>query len=225
MAKILVVEDEDALRQSEKDWLESESYLVDATGDGETALEYMLSYHYDVIVLDLDLPGISGIELCRRYRSSGGTSSVIMLTGQRQIEDKEKGLDSGADDYLTKPVQLRELSARIRASLRRASRNFNTDELEAGSIKLNTTTRRTMKNGIEFHLNPTEFALLEFFMRNPDKVFTAEAIIERAWPTETETSADMVRRYVSRLRSKIDERGHDSMIRTIHGIGYRFDSN
>jgi DNA-binding response OmpR family regulator len=222
VAKILIVEDEDHLRSSVRDVLESQNYLVDEAGDGRTALEMLAVSGYDLIILDWNLPEVSGPEICRKYRASGGKSPVIMLTGNKTVDDKEHGLDAGADDYLTKPVHHRELLAQVRAALRRSS-NFS-DVLEAGGLKLDPVKHAVKLDDKNLDLLPKEFALLEFLMRHPNTVFSPEALVERVWPSDSETSPDMIRKYVSRLREKIDKEGSPSLIRTVHGVGYRFET-
>lgn len=223
MAKILVVEDEKDLRDSVRVVLEAQNYLVDEAEDGSKALDLLSVSDYDVIILDWNLPDMNGPDICRKYRSSGGKGSVIMLTGKKTVDDKETGLDAGADDYLTKPVHHRELLAQIRAALRRTS-NF-TNELKAGGLMLDPTKHKVSRDSKEIDLLPKEFALLEFFMRHPNAVFSPEALLERVWPTDSETSPDMIRKYVSKLREKIDKDGESSLIRTVHGVGYRFEHN
>lgn len=222
MAKILIVEDEDHLRSSVRDVLESQNYLVDEAADGRTALEMLAVSGYDLIILDWNLPEVSGPDICRKYRASGGKSPVIMLTGNKTVDDKEHGLDAGADDYLTKPVHHRELLAQVRAALRRSS-NFS-DVLEAGGLKLDPVKHAVKLDDKNLDLLPKEFALLEFLMRHPNTVFSPEALVERVWPSDSETSPDMIRKYVSRLREKIDKEGSPSLIRTVHGVGYRFET-
>ena len=221
MAKILIVEDENDLRASVRDVLEAQNYLVDDACDGSSALDLLSVGDYDVIILDWNLPDMNGTDICRKYRSNGGKAAVIMLTGKKTVDDKETGLDAGADDYLTKPVHHRELLAQIRAALRRTS-NF-ADVLKSSELLLDPGKHKVSRDGKEIDLLPKEFALLEFFMRHPNTVFSPEALMERVWPTDSETSPDMIRKYVSKLREKVDKEGETSLIRTVHGVGYRFE--
>lgn len=216
-----MVDDEDELRLSLKALLEAQNYTVDDAEDGERALEFLSISDYDVLILDWNLPHLTGPELCRKYRVSGGKGSVIMLTAKRSVDDKEEGLDAGADDYLTKPVHHRELLAQVRSALRRTS-GFS-HLLCAGDLQLDLQKHTLAKAGKEVELLPKEFALLEFFMRHPATAFSPETLIERVWPSDSETSPDMIRKYVSKLREKIDSKEKGSYIRTIHGIGYRFE--
>jgi len=223
MAKILVVEDENDLAVPMKDWLTREQHVVEIVGNGVDALDRLKVYKYDVVVLDLMLPGISGIEVCRRYRSEGGSSSILMLTARNTVEDKEFGLDAGADDYLTKPFHLKELSARIRALLRRHTQSTSR-ELKSGGLVLDVVSRTVILNGAEIHFVPREFSLLEFLMRHPNQVFSAEALLERVWASDTMASPDTIRTYIKILRKKLGCEGKDSFIKTVHGVGYKLES-
>lgn len=222
MAKILVVEDEKALSDVVIDYLSAQNYNVDHVADGKEALDRLKFYSYDLVVLDWQLPNMEGVDICRSFRSSGGTTPIIMLTGKREVDDKERGLDAGADDYLTKPFHMKELGARVRALLRRPAAVVSQD-LKVRDVSLDPTTHQVRKDGKDLDILPKEFALLEFLMRHPKQVFSAEALIERVWPTDSDASPGTIRTYVNRLRSKIDTKGEDSIITTVHGIGYRLD--
>jgi DNA-binding response OmpR family regulator len=170
------------------------------------------------------LPELSGIELCRQYRSRGGTAPVLMLTGKGTISDKESGFDAGADDYLTKPFHMKELSMRLRALLRRATA-FTGDVLRVKDIELEPSNHRATRNGADLNLLPKEFALLEFLMRHPNQVFSAEALLSRVWASETDTTVDAVSTCIKRLRKKIDSEDQPSLIRTVHGVGYKLQAD
>jgi len=223
MAKILVVEDEHDLSIPMRDWLTREQYVVEVVDNGIDALDRLKVYKYDVIVLDLMLPGMTGMEVCRRYRSEGGSSSILMLTAKTTVEEKEQGLDAGADDYLTKPFHLKELSARIRALLRRHTQSTSR-ELRVGELVLDVISRKVMFNGQEVHFVPREFSLLEFLMRHPNQVFSAEALLDRVWASDTMASPDTIRTYIKILRKKLGCEGKDSLIRTVHGVGYKIEA-
>jgi len=223
MAKILVVEDENDLAIPIRDWLTREQHVVEIVDNGLEALDRLKVYKYDIVVLDLMLPGISGIEVCRRYRSEGGGSSILMLTAKNTVEDKEFGLDAGADDYLTKPFHLKELSARVRALLRRHTQSTSR-ELKAGDLVVDVISRTVMLNGKEIHFVPREFSLLEFLMRHPNQVFSAEALLDRVWASDTMASPDTIRTYIKILRKKLGCEGKDSFIRTVHGVGYKLEA-
>jgi DNA-binding response OmpR family regulator len=168
------------------------------------------------------MPGMSGVEVCRQYRNSGGRALVLMLTGRDHVADKTQGLDAGADDYLTKPFHPDELSARLRALLRRAG-SVGSTQLQAGDVVVHPASFKVLKNGKEIQLLPKEFALLEFLMRHQNEVFSSEALLERVWPSESEASPETVRVHITRLRSKIDEPGQPSMIKTVHRVGYKLE--
>ena len=219
MAKILIVEDDRELAEVVEDAF-AKQHSVEIVEDGKEALDRLKLYQYDLVILDWGLPGsISGVEVCRAYRKQGGNGSILMLTGKNQIEDKEEGLDSGADDYLTKPFDARELMARVRALLRRPTQTVG-NVLKIGSLSLDCNSMCLNKSGEQIHLLPKEFALLEFFMKQPNRFFSAEALLDRVWSSESDTSPDTIRIYVTRLRKKIDTDGLPSLIETRRNAGY-----
>lgn len=224
MAKILLVEDDGSAVQFVTSWLTAERHVVEVARDGADGLEFMLMTEFDVILLDWDLPSMSGHEVLKQFRAKGHTTPVIMLTAKSTIEDKETGLDSGADDYLTKPYALMELSARIRVQLRKTSKQTQ-NQLVSGDIVVVPDQLRVTRAGKEIELLPKEFSLFEFFMRNPDRVFSAEAIMQRVWQSETDATTDAFRSCLKRLRQKLALPGEGKpVIETIHGAGYRFNS-
>jgi DNA-binding response OmpR family regulator len=218
MARILVIEDNADLADDIKRWLEIEQHKVDAVGDGVRALEYLREYEYDVIVTDWSMPRLSGIDVLKQFRSTGGVSPVLMLTGRRDITDKESGFEAGADDYLTKPFEMRELSLRVTALLRRPAMPPG-DLFKSGDVVLERKTRRVTKSGFELKLMPKDFDILELLMTYPTKIFSAESLIERVW-SDGEASPDVVRKHINRIRAQIDTEGVPSLIRTVHGVGY-----
>lgn len=220
MARILVVEDNPEVAGNVKEWLISENHSVDLAVDGNEALYYLKAAQYDIVVLDWELPKVSGIEVCKQFRSQGGKTPVIMLTGKHDIEDKITGLDAGCDDYLPKPFMCRELSARIRALLRRPAPVLN-NTLSVGDLLMETDKKRVFLKGKEVYLLPKEMQMLEFFMRHPGQVFSAETIVERVWPSDSECTPDVVKVHVSRLRKRLDTQGQDSIFKTVHGMGYK----
>ncbi len=224
MAKILVVEDDVDLAISLKDLISLEHHLVDLAHTGKEALENLGYSAYELLILDWNLPDMTGLELCKRFRASGGACAVLMLTGRNETMNKIQGLDAGADDYLTKPFNPDELMSRIRALLRRPGA-FRGSELKVGGLVLEPNTFRVTRDGEEIRLLPKEFALLQFLMRHPDEVFSTEALIERVWESGTEVSPEVVRSYINRLRNKIDRQGETSMLRTVHGIGYKLEAS
>ncbi len=222
MAKILIVEDELDLAYPVRDWLSKDQHIVELSENGLDALDKLRVYKFDLIVLDWMIPGLNGMEVCQRFRQAGGTTPILMLTAKSQIEDKEMGLDAGADDYLTKPFHLKELSARVRALLRRNIQSSDS-VLKSGELKLDTLARKVTLAGKEIHLVPREYSLLEFFMRHPNQVFSAEALLERIWASDTMACSDTIRTYIKLLRKKLGGDGSDTVIRTIHGVGYKFE--
>ncbi len=221
MSKLLLVEDDQALAMATQAWLENERHAVDIVGNGREALEYVKSSAYDLIILDWELPELSGIDICRNLRDSGIQTPILMLTGKTAIKEKKLGLDTGADDYLTKPFNMEELSARVRALLRRPVA-LKKDTLQVRNIELDTVSGRVTKDGKQIHLLPKEFSLLQFFMRHPNEVFSAESILVRVWPTDSEATTQSLRPYINRLRGKIETPGEAPLICTVHGMGYRF---
>lgn len=220
MTKILVVEDDKTLATTVSDWLKYEHYLVEVVPSGQAALDRLGTSQYDVIVLDLALPGIGGIEVLRQYRARGGATPVLILTGKGELDEKEQGFEAGADDYLTKPCHLRELSARVKALLRRPKLVVG-NTLKAGELELDPNAFKVMRNGVEVQLARMEFALLEFLMRHPGQVFSPEALLERVWQSESERSPESIRTLIKKLRKKIDAPDGESHIENVHGVGYR----
>jgi two-component system, OmpR family, response regulator len=223
MPKILVVEDDKLLGPTIQDWLKDNNHTVELVADGREGLDRLKFYEYDLIILDWQLPAVSGLEICKHYRESGGKTPILFLTGMTEIHDKEAGLDTGADDYLTKPFEMRELSARLRALLRRAPL-CGGNILEAGDLVLDTAACKLTKCGVEIELFPKEITLLEFFMRHPGQVFNADALLNKVWSSESDVSPDSIRSHIARLRSKIDGNDKPSMLRTVRGLGYKFEA-
>jgi DNA-binding response OmpR family regulator len=221
MAKILVIEDDVDLAGMVVDWLNFEHYTVELVYTGTDGMDRLAVSAYDAVILDWDLPGVSGVEICRRFRSEGGTTPMIMLTGKDAIAEKEEGLDSGVDDYLTKPFNMKELSARLRAVLRRPA-GLMENTLKARDIELEPIKYWVKKGGVEIQLLPKEFSLLEFFLRHPNQVFSADALIQRVWISDSEATGDAIRTCLKRLRKKLNDTDEqDPIIQTIHGVGYK----
>jgi len=220
MAKILVVEDDLDMAGMVEDWLNFEHHVVEVVNRGDDAIDRLKFYGYDLVVLDLHLPEKSGFEVLEAYRQSGGQSPVLILTGKNAIEDKTRGLDAGADDYLTKPFNAKELSARIRALLRRPAA-LNSNQLVFEDLVLDPVAHKVFRSGREISLLPKEFALLEFFLRNRGQAFDTDALLDRVWKSESDSSPDTVRVTLQRLRKRIDLEGEPSIIETKHRVGYR----
>lgn len=223
MAKIVVVEDDKDLVNLIKGILSIERHTIDSVHDGHEALAIIQMHPYDLVILDWMLPGRSGTEICRDYRARGGSAPILMLTAKAEVDDRAEGLDSGADDYLTKPFHPKEFSARVRALLRRPQAVM-AKTLKAADIELDPGQIKVFKANQEIHLLPKEFALLELFLRYPTQVFSAEALLDRVWNTDSSASLDTVRTYIKTLRKKIDSNPKDSLIRTVHGVGYSLSS-
>lgn len=202
-----------------KEWIKRERHEVEAVGNGQDALAYLGASAYDLVILDLGLPGLNGFEILQWVRNQKNPVPVLILTGQNQIEDKERGLESGADDYLTKPFDIRELLARVKALLRRP-RMFLPDVLRCRDVEIDANRHSVTKSGKPIQLTPREYSLLEFLMRHPDQVFSTEALLERVWRSESEATEEAIVACIARLRKKIDGGGKDSMIGTVYGAGY-----
>lgn len=222
MSRILLVEDEEGLSGAIREWLEDEYYVVDVVTDGITGLERLSQKNYELILLDWMLPGLSGIELCKKYRSSGGRVPILILTAKTTLASKEEGLDSGADDYLTKPFNLRELSARVRALLRRPQTQPQL-VITSGHISLDLNARAVSKDGQALKLLPKEFILLEVLMRHKGQVLSSDDLIDRVWGTNSDVVQETLRSHVKALRKKIDKTDRPSIITTIHGMGYKIE--
>ncbi len=223
MAKILLVEDEPDFSLLISHLLASEHHTVEVANSGEAALDLLGVYHFDCLILDWNLPGISGLEVCQKFRANKGVTPILMLTARQHVDDKSAGLDSGADDYLTKPFELKELSSRVRALLRRPTA-FQSTNLQVGLFEMDVNNFKLTRQGEEVTLLPKEFALLEFFMRHPNQVFSPETLIDRVWASDHEASPETIRTYIKRLRKKLDLGGKPSALSTVHGVGYKFDA-
>lgn len=220
MPKLLLADDDNQLRSLVGDWLEHQQYTVDLAIDGAECKQFLTTTQYDVLILDWTMPEISGIEICRWFRGRGGSTPILMLTGKDEIEDKEKGFSSGVDDYLTKPFDLRELAARLRALLRRGS-VATSRIVQVGPLMIDPDTHTLTVDKTPLALTATEFAVLEYLARHPNQVFNATALLDRVWTSSSEVSPDTVRVYIKRLRAKFEAIGHGDLIQNIHGVGYK----
>jgi two-component system OmpR family response regulator len=218
--RLLVVEDEPKLGPLIVRALRAEGHAVDLSETGEDALWRAGSVAYDAIVLDVGLPGIDGYETCRRLRTDGVWAPVLMLTARDAIEDRVEGLDVGADDYLVKPFSFAELTARLRALVRRGARERPT-VLEVGELRLDPAQRQAWRGDYPLALSAKEYALLEAFMRRPGEVLSRFALIERVWDESYEQRSNIVDAYVRLLRDKIDRPFGTDSIETVRGVGYR----
>ncbi|MDO8613359.1 MAG: response regulator transcription factor [Dehalococcoidia bacterium] len=217
---ILIVEDERRLAQVVRKVLEEEGHTVDVAHDGEEGLAMAMDGSHDVILLDVLLPGIDGFEVCRSLRASRVDTPVLLLTALDAVEDRVRGLDAGADDYLPKPFAFQELLARLRALGRRRVQAREPDQLQTADLMLDLRRRRAVRDGRTINLSPKEFALLEFMMRNQGRVVTRTQILDHVWGYDYSPDSNLVDVYVTYLRRKID-RGHgQKLIRTVRGAGY-----
>lgn len=223
MAKILIVEDDMDIAEMIEDCLEREHHQVEKVHTGSDGLDRLKCYVYDVVILDINLPNMTGLEVLKEFRGKGGSTPVLMLTGKNTVGDKELGLDTGADDYLTKPFDARELSARIRALLRRIG-VIPSNKLSVRNLVLDPVNYKVTRDQKVVELLPREFSLLEFFMRHPDQVFSVEALLDRVWTADSEASPDAVRVCIQRLRKKLDKDNDSSFIKTVHRVGYVLES-
>ena len=217
--RILVVEDEAKVGSFIRRALEEESYAVDLSIDGAEGLDLALGGTYDLIVLDVMLPNVSGLEILQRLRKEKNKTPVLILTARAQVEQKVKGLDSGADDYLTKPFAIEELLARVRALLRRGL-GETAGLLQVEDLVLNPATREVARGGQRLDLTTKEYALLEYFMRNPGRILTRPMIAEHVWNLDFDTCTNVIDVYVNYLRNKIDRGRERKLIQTVRGSGY-----
>ena len=223
VARILLVEDESDLAENLSRYLKGQNHVTEVVATADDASFRLSSYEYDVIILDIGLPDDTGLSVLRKYRASGGQTPVIFLTGRSEIEEKEEGLDCGADDYVTKPYDIRELSARVRAILRRPKLTRD-PVIVVGDLELDTKYVRARLRGKDLELAPIEYSLLEFFARHPDEHFTAQTLMDRVWSAESESSTDVVRVHITRLRKKLQADSQQQVIGTVRGLGYYLDS-
>src|ERR1700726_4568518 len=224
-ARILVVEDEEALTTLLRYNLDAEGYDVETVGRGDDADTRLKERVPDLIVLDWMLPGLSGIELCRRLRARPETRSlpIIMLTARGEESERVRGLATGADDYIVKPFSVPELLARIRALLRRAKPGRVATVLSVSDLELDRETRRVSRSSREIHLGPTEFRLLEFLMQSPGRVFSREQLLDGVWGRDVYIDERTVDVHVGRLRRALNRGRASDPIRTVRGTGYSFD--
>ncbi|HEY6696163.1 MAG TPA: response regulator transcription factor [Solirubrobacteraceae bacterium] len=222
--RVLIVEDDAKMAGLIQRGLRDDGLAADVAAEGEAALWMAGATAYDAIVLDVLLPGIDGFEVCRRLRSDGVRSPVLMLTARDAVEDRVRGLDTGADDYLTKPFSLAELAARLRAIARRGPIE-RPPVLEAGGLRLDPATRRVWRGNAEIALSAREFALLETLMRHPGQVLDRLQLLDHAWDGEYENRSNVIDVYIRYLREKVDRPFGADSIETVRGVGYRLREN
>jgi DNA-binding response OmpR family regulator len=217
---VLVVEDERRLAQLVRRVLEEEGHTVDMAHDGEEGLQMALEGTHDVIVLDIMLPVINGLDVCKSLRSNRMDTPVLLLTALDGVDDRVRGLDAGADDYLPKPFAFQELMARLRALSRRRVQPRDPQELTVDDLTLDLRRRRAQRDGRQIELSPKEFSLLEFLMRNQGRVVTRTQILDHLWGYDFATDSNLVDVYVAYLRRKVDKGNDAKLIRTVRGVGY-----
>ncbi len=218
--RILVVEDEKRLAEVIKKGLVEEGYSVDIAYDGEEGQYMAENTSYDLVILDIMLPKKDGITICQELRVKEISTPILMLTAKDSVEDRVKGLDSGADDYLIKPFAFSELVARVRALLRREALS-KASKLQVGNLVMDTLTREVWREDTKIELTAKEYALLEYFMRHPNMVITRTMLMEKVWDYDFEGMSNIIDVYIRRLRLKLDEEGEESIIETVRGAGYR----
>ena len=220
--RILVVDDERAVRESLRRALELEGYDVELAADGQQALDRLENESEqapDAVLLDVLMPGLDGLEVCRRLRRTGSTLPILMLTARAEVENRVEGLDAGADDYVTKPFALEELLARLRALLRRTA-DGSGEALRFDDLELDPKTREVRRGGEPIDLTRTEFSLLELFLLNPRQVLTRSLIFERVWGYDFGATSNSLDVYVGYLRRKTEAGGKPRLIQTVRGVGY-----
>lgn len=218
--KILIIEDEEKIVKFIKKGLKSEGYTVDSATNGEDGLFMAQDGKYDLIILDVMLPKIDGITIAKKIKSKPDSSKIIMLTAKDAVEDKIKGLDAGADDYLTKPFSFEELLARIRALTRR-NQNSRSEPLKINDLTLNPETHEVIRGPKEINLSATEFKLLKYLMENQKKVVSKTLILENVWGYDFSPESNIVDVYIKYLRDKVDKGFKKNLIQTVHGVGFR----
>ena len=219
--RLLIVEDERKLARLLRGLLEDENHTVELAYDGEEGLEFIRGGDYDLIILDVMLPRIDGLEVCRQVRAKRIQTPILMLTARTSVEDRVAGLDAGADDYLTKPFAFAELLARIRALSRREAPASFGNRLVVGELSLDLKTREVRLGERRIDLTPKEFALLEYFMRHPNQVLSGQQIADHVWSYDFDGLTNRVAVYVSYLRKKLQSDDGRAPIQTVHGVGYR----
>jgi two-component system response regulator MprA len=221
MARVLVVDDEPAVRRALERALRLDSYDVALAGDGEEALDVLATSPADAVILDVAMPRLDGLEVCRRMRQAGDHTPILMLTARDAIDDRVKGLDVGADDYLVKPFALRELQARLRALLRRAGDGTEDAEvLRYADLVLDPLAHEVRRGERLIELSRTEFSLLELFMKHPRQVLTRSTIFENVWGYDFGPTSNALGVYMGYLRRKTEEGGEPRLLHTVRGVGY-----
>ena len=221
---LLIVEDEQRLATVLRRVLMEERHVVDLAFDGATGHRLAAGNTYDLVILDLMLPEMDGLEVCRRLRAARVAVPILMLTARGAVEDRVAGLKAGADDYLTKPFAMEELLARVQALLRRSGGLENSMRLKVGDLELDLLSREACRAGVVIELTAKEFGLLEFFMRHPGQVLTRTQILDHVWSYDADNVSNVVDIYVHYLRDKIDRGSEHPLIKTVRGVGYKMQA-
>lgn len=221
MAKILLIEDDPETCEMIAECLRFEHYSVEQVDNGTDGLSFLQTYSYDLAILDWGLPGLPGIEVLKKYRQDGGTTPVLLLTGRAEIDEKTQGLDTGADDYLTKPFHMNELLARVRALMRRVSPTKAGTTLTLGKLALDPQSHTVTWDGQELKLIPKEFSILEALLRQPGRVFSTDELLNKVWKAEESPGPEAIRTHIKNLRKKLEAVSGDPIVETVHGVGYK----
>ena len=224
MSKMLIGESQVDLASAIEDYFVAQRWSVQVEREGLHVLEDLRLHTFDVIVLEIALPGLDGIGIVKHYRATGGSTPVVLITGRFSSDELQCGLDAGADSYLVKPFRMRDLHAQLRALMRRPALRSE-KVLVSGVVRLDTQAGTVTRSDLPVHLRPMEFKLLRFLMRHPDQVFSVHALFERIWNKRSSVREDTVRTHVRTVRQKLDLRGRHSIITTVRGFGYRTDSH
>ncbi len=219
--RVLVIEDETDLRNDIKTQLETEGYIVDTSGDGNEGFFFATEYPIDAAIIDIGLPGMSGIEIIQQLRQQGHTLPVLILTARSRWQEKVEGLEAGADDYLVKPFQMEELLARLKALLRRAS-GAPSSELSCGYVSLNTSTQQVKVNDSPIDVTAFEYRMLEYLMRHHNEAVSKARLADYLYPHDDDRDSNVIEVLIGRLRKKLDPDGSHKPIETLRGRGYRF---
>ncbi len=218
--RILIVEDDQRIASFIKKGLKEAGFAVDWAKDGETGLDFVFTVEYDVAIIDLMLPRLDGLTLIERMRTEGIDTPVLILSAKRSVEDKVRGLEIGSDDYMVKPFAFSELLARVQALIRRSGTIREVSKLEVADLRLDLLKRRVQRGGQEIELQPKEFSLLEYLMRNRERVVSKTMILEHVWDYSFDPQTNVVDVLICRLRNKVDQGFDRKLIHTIRGVGY-----
>lgn len=221
--RILVIEDEHRIARAIKDGLEQENYAVDVEFDGESGYGAASAEAYDLIILDVMMPGMNGYDVCKTLRADGNHTPIIMLTAKDQTSDIVKGLDTGADDYLPKPFSFEVLLARVRALLRRPQQSLG-EVLSVGDLSLDTISKQVTRGNVSITLSSKEYALLEYLMRNPGRILSKNNIISHVWDFDADILPNTVEVFMNYLRAKVDKPFKKPLLHTVRGFGYKIEA-